>query len=366
MRVIHIVDNAEMINYGVWHAAVSNATQLNKEGVEVELWYPEPGDPENIPVVVKKVKVPSTGIAALKVLIEERKLNKQTDIIISHGAWRYPTQWGHYLKKRGFRWIYVPHGMLEPWSMQQKRIKKLVFFHLLERRMVLKADVVRAVSQTERENLYKFFPRSDVRFMPNAVEPIEKAGKVEDGFVRYLFLSRLHAKKNLLALAKAWVSSPLNNKANTELVFAGPDQGELEGLRQYMQQSNNMRYADSVYGKEKENLIRACTYYILPSFSEGLPSSLLETMSAGLVPIITEGCNLPDVFTLDMGFKIDTSPDDIRAMLAYTVILDKQVIAEKAAKCRSYIDAHFTLQAVTKKQLVFFTQLLSSGSLNVS
>jgi glycosyltransferase involved in cell wall biosynthesis len=358
MRIIHLVDNAEMINYGVWNAAISNAEQLNDEHIAVELWYPGTANPAPVPVSVQQVKLAGTGIDTLKSLINTRDLDKEKDIIISHGCWQYPTRWGHYLKGQGFRWVYVPHGMLEPWSMQQKRLKKLVFFYLVERRMAVKADTIRAVSTTEQNNLHAFFPKDKVRFMPNAIAAVEETGNAEQGSIRYLFLSRLHAKKNLLSLAEAWVSSSLNNRTAVSLIFAGPDQGELEGLQSYIKQSNNIQYLGSVYGREKDRLIRSCTYYVLPSFSEGLPSSLLESMSAGLVPIITEGCNLPDVFTLDMGFEIKTDAASIRAVLEHTANLDKQVLRAKSARCRNYVEQFFSLKAVTKEQVIFFRRLL--------
>jgi glycosyltransferase involved in cell wall biosynthesis len=359
MRVVNIVDSAEMVNYGVWHAAVSNAEELNKRGIRIELWYPSADPIKSIDPTVTQVSLPFTSRSTLQKLIVERDLDPQEDIIVTHGCWQYPTRWGYFLARRGFKWVYVPHGMLEPWSMQQKKWKKSLFFYLFERRMASRAKVVRAVSQREKINLSKFFPAKETRFMPNCIKVIGVDKSFPSEPRRYLFLSRLHAKKNLLALARAWVSSTLNNNGNYQLFFAGPDQGELPGLQQYLQQSNNIIYTGSVYGQQKEELIKSSTFYVLPSFSEGLPSSLLEAMSAGLVPLITEGCNLPEVFTMELGVRLSTNWESIKNVLEDTAAWKKQDILHKSARCKTYIDTHFTLDSVTEEQVILFRRLLN-------
>jgi glycosyltransferase involved in cell wall biosynthesis len=365
MRVINIVDNAELINYGVWNAAISNAEELNKRGIEVELWHPGDEPIKDIYAGVVQVSVSAAKGSTPEGLIEERGLDARKDIIMTHGCWRYPTRWGYAFAKRGFQWIYVPHGMLEPWSMQQKRWKKNLFFYFFEKRMAVRAAIVRAVSQTERDNLHKYFRPEKVRFMPNGIKVIGVDKHFpRDEPRRYLFLSRLHAKKNLVALGKAWVASSLNNRAAYELVFAGPDQGELPDLQEYINQSSNIIYTGSVYGREKEELIRSSTFYVLPSFSEGLPSSLLEAMSAGLVPMITEGCNLPEVFTMDMGVKLETDWQHIKQALEEVATWKKEEIVSKSTRSRTFAETHFALAAVTREQHSVFQRLLTETPVN--
>lgn len=43
-----------------------------------------------------------------------------------------------------------------------------------------------------------------------------------------------------------------------------------------------------VSGDEKLKAIQLSDYFVLPSYSEGLPISLLETMSCGLIPIVSD------------------------------------------------------------------------------
>jgi glycosyltransferase involved in cell wall biosynthesis len=359
MRIINIVDSVDQINYGIWHAVTVNAALLAERGVQTELWYPQ--KQFNQINQVTNVPLESLSLKGAADILHKRALDPQHDIIVTHGSWNYATRWGAFFKKKGFSWIYVPHGMLEPWPLQQKRIKKALYLQLIEKRLAKQADCIKAVSMPESINLRQFFKPALIQFIPNGV-PYEDThpdfqGRREP--LRYLFLSRLHHKKNLVTLAMAWLQSGLNNNSKVELLIAGPDEGELEKLTPLILQSSNIKYIGSVYGEKKKELFEQCTFYILPSFSEGLPSSLLEAMSYGLVPIITEGCNLPDVFTQNLGVKIKTDGNSIKGALEATSMWEAQKVAETGLKAKQFIKENFSLEVVTNLQIALFSKLIN-------
>lgn len=51
---------------------------------------------------------------------------------------------------------------------------------------------------------------------------------------------------------------------------------------------SHYKYEGVVSGKSKSDLLKQCNVFLLPSYYEGLPMSLLESMSYGEVPIITD------------------------------------------------------------------------------
>jgi glycosyltransferase involved in cell wall biosynthesis len=357
VRIINIVDSVGQVNYGIWHAATANAGLLMRQHIKTELWYPETafvGLPD-----VAKVPLASISIKKLEEIVVERNLDPKHDIIITHGSWQYPTRWGAWLKQKGFTWVYVPHGMLDPWALRQKRIKKWLYLYLIERRLAKKADLIKAVSFPESISLQALFSPSKINFIPNGVTVQEEALEVqnEEKIRRYLFLSRLHAKKNVVALAAAWIESTLNNDKTCELLIAGPDQGELEKVSPLLEKSTNMKYIGSVYGEQKLELLRKCSFYILPSFSEGLPTALLEAMGYGLIPIITENCNLPEVFTHDLGIKITTDEGNIKKELEQTTLWNTQKISNTGGRAKQFVAKNYSLEAITKIQVSTYTKL---------
>jgi glycosyltransferase involved in cell wall biosynthesis len=354
LKIINIVDEVSAVNHGIWHAAIVNANLLKNQGYIVELWFPQSNI--RIPDEVDTVILPDSKISTLKNLIQERRLNPDTDIVITHGLWQFPSRWGHHLKKLGFRWIYVPQGMLEPWPLRQKWLKKKVYFMIAEKRMARKADLIRAVSRPESVNLRKFFPGLRIEFIPNGVKvPSARKLKVKSAsLTNYLFLSRLHHKKNIIALAEAWLESSLNNRNDKQLLIAGPDQGELTKLRELIERSPNISYLGVVNGKDKQELLENCDFFVLPSFSEGLPSALLEAMAAGLVPIITAGCNLPDVFSRKLGFEVSTARENIKLGLEKSADVPASSLDRLKLENIEFIKEHFSVEAITAMQLALY------------
>lgn len=58
---------------------------------------------------------------------------------------------------------------------------------------------------------------------------------------------------------------------------------------------NRFVYSGVVSGKKKNEFLRSLDIFVLPSFFEGLPMSLLECMSYGVVPVTTDVGSIGDV-----------------------------------------------------------------------
>ena len=363
MRVIHILDSLDAVNMGVWKAAIATASQLSSMGIVSEMWFPEkrvdPVPPAVIPVPLKKF-----SIAALQKIIAARSLNKYTDLIVSHGCWRYATKWGAHLHQNGFIWIYTPQGMLEPWPMRHKYLKKKIYFSLVEKRMAVQADVIRAVSNPEKKTLEKLFPGSAVKLIPNGVvcSPLFESNK-PDNRINFVFMARLHHKKGLIPLVQAWLRSTLLNNPAFQLQIAGPDEGELPLLTTLISGTSNIEYRGVVSGEEKDKLLSGATYYVLPSFSEGFPTSLLEAMERGAIPVITRGCNFDEVFEQELGYEITTDPANIQQVLEQLAKKGNYAgLKEKAEKTHNFIRDNYTLDRIASMQYDLYVPLLNSVS----
>ena len=357
MRIINIVDSIAALNIGIWHAAVSTAEQLSKYSIETELWYPGNNTLSGYPYI-KPVNLLSTELFYISELIKTRNLATSKDIIITHGCWTFPTKWGFKFKKLGFNWIYTPHGMLEPWALRQKRVKKQIYFSIFEKRMAGNASVIRAVSSPEMRSLQQLFPLKKMILIPNGVNPVSNKNRALNNATTYLFMARLHQKKGIVPLVKAWLVSELNNRKNCRLVIAGPDQGELNTLELLINKSTNIEYVGSVYGEKKERLLNESTFFLLPSFSEGFPSSVLEAMSYGLICLISPGCNLPEALTEDISMEILPEEGSIQSKLNMTLSLSADQIKIKSEESRFFVDRNFSLQKIALLQKNLYNSLL--------
>jgi glycosyltransferase involved in cell wall biosynthesis len=236
-------------------------------------------------------------------------LSTQEIIIVTHGCWEQPTRLGYRFKKKGFPWVYTPQGMLEPWSIDQKKIKKKIYFTFFEKRWTVNASSIRAVSNEEKKNLELVYNQR-VTMIPNGVRVSKYVLKDSDKII-FLFLARLHHKKGVLPFVKAWVKTMKYAKA--ELLIAGPDEGELDKIRPFF--CDNVRYIGPIFGDAKRSLLKKSHYYVLPSFSEGFPTSVVEAMGYGAIPLISKGCNFPEVFDKGLGYQIEPEERSISQQL---------------------------------------------------
>lgn len=362
MKVINIIDNAGKVNFGIWNAAIATADILKeKYKVDSEVWFPR-YEENMIPEHLNKVPLDNLNVANVARVVAERKLIPEETIIATHGCWRFPTRWGNQMKKMGFRWIYVPHGMLEPWSLKQKKWQKKIYFGLREKKLAEQADVIRAVGAPELENLRPLFPNHPaILLIPNGVPYHEPKMHLKDEQVKYvLYMSRLHHKKGVTELVEAWLQSPLNQDSGYKLIIAGPDQGELKLINGLLEQDPeaNVKYIGPVYNEEKEFWLNRSTFYTLPSHSEGFPTAILEAMSYGLVPIITEGCNFPDVFREQLGIKVSPDVDQIIAGLRAVKDLSEEQIKDLQIKSAAYINENYSLDEIARLQMENIEMLL--------
>ncbi|NPA36101.1 MAG: glycosyltransferase [Chlorobi bacterium] len=360
-RVINIVDNFEKVNFGIWNAAISTASVLkNRYNILSELWYPK--TEQNTALLDDVIQLPldDTSIKNVDNLIEEKGLTPENTIIVTHGCWQFPTKWGAHFKKRGFKWIYTPHGMLEPWSMKQKPLKKSIYFKLIEHPLSGKSDAVRAVSSNELQNLSGKYRNTTL--IPNGIEVADnKDIKKPENTINYLFLARLHYKKGVSQLVEAWINSPQGQSDNAHLYIAGPDHGELNKIENLIENSNckNITYTGPVYGKEKQELINKCHIYVMPSHSEGFPTSVLEAMSNNLLAVITDGCNFPEA--LENGVAIKTTPDprDIMLTLKNLHKLTIKEIVSKAKAGADFVNSNYTIETIAKQQVELYNKLMA-------
>jgi glycosyltransferase involved in cell wall biosynthesis len=365
MRIINIVDRLDRVNFGIWNSAIATAGVLKERfDLSSEIWFPESTreaeDHELNGAVPRGLTRLDTS--ELNEMEKTATLDPSTDIIISHGCWQYPTRWGKVFKSKGYTWVAVPHGMLERWSVSQKRIRKWLYFYGVEKPSLMKADKIRAVGRPELDGLKHVF-KKDLVWMPNGVpSSAENSATMEKPLQRVvLFMARLHHKKGIMQLLEGWKESPLCNREGYRLRIAGPDDGELRNLKAFLGLNDNVRnieYIGPVYGERKEALLTESHFYILPSFSEGFPTSVLEAMLSGLVPVISKGCNFPDVFEEKLGIQVEPDVHSVKSALEKVLAMDPTTFSELSAKARDYIENNYTYEILAAKQADFYKRLL--------
>ena len=130
------------------------------------------------------------------------------------------------------------------------------------------------------------------------------------------------------------------------LKLAGTEEVKGEFLPKFRKTlGNNFEYCGLVSGKEKDNFLKSMDLFVMPTFFEGLPMSLLECMAYGVVPIITPVGSIPTVITdQHNGLFINVKDAESIAEAVCFLHTHRELLEQMSKSSRNYIFEHFDPQ----------------------
>lgn len=315
-------------------------------------------------------------------------------ILHTHGIWIYSSVATHtYAKRHRVPYMISPHGMLDPWAVRNSYWKKWIAGHLYEDAHLRDATSLRALCDSEARSFRTYGLKNPIAVIPNGVDLPEADPELgvsswELGVKNktstprtLLFLGRIHPKKGLPNLIRGFKkvldSRPSSLESPWQLVIAGWDQGGHEaelmklcdelGLNseKLKVESGKVGRFDSevvFYGpafkQEKEGLLRSANAFILPSFSEGLPMSVLEAWAYGLPVVMTPECNLPEGFASDAAIRIETDVASIAEGLNSLFSMTESDLQAMGSRGRKLVKDRFTWKTVAEQMREVYDWML--------
>ena len=257
------------------------------------------------------------------------------DIASVHTLWQFPTFAAGLACRRARRpYVATLHGMLDAWSLSQKRWRKRLYLSALERHTLRGAGGLQATSHGERakSRLERWNP--SVFVIPWGVHRAAYANLPGVGqFARrfpalrgkrlVLFLGRLHPKKQP-EVALAAFAKVCSGDSSTALVIAGPGDGRyitsLERLARRLDIRDQVIFTGPLWGDAAREAYRAAAAFLLPSWQENFGHTVAEAMAAGCPVIVSDRVDLaPDVKAARAGFvtppTIEGTTEALRAIL---------------------------------------------------
>lgn len=286
------------------------------------------------------------------------------DIIHLHSLWQYPSILLNKLNKdRKFKKVISPHGMLDPWALNNNKIQKAISLYLYEKKNLNTADCIHALCEQEFRDIKKLAPNVPVAIIPNGVylPKAETNSAYTNSEKQILFLGRIHPKKGLENLIRAWGNI---KEHNWKLVIAGVDEN---GYEDYLKKIvlelnlNNVEFVGPVFGKEKEALLMSSSAFILPSFSEGLPMSILEAWSYKLPVLMTPQCNLETGFNAGAAIEIDSSVSGIKDGILKLFSMKNENVIDMGLKGYELVNSEYTWDKVGDKMEKLYLWLIDKA-----
>jgi glycosyltransferase involved in cell wall biosynthesis len=257
---------------------------------------------------------------------------RKFDLVHNFGVWTlFNHRVSNYCRYNKLPMIISPMGMLEPWAMNNKKLKKKVAWYLYQKRDLMSAVAIHATAQAEAENILALSLNKPVAVIPHGIELpkdyIKSVSITQNRTERVmLFISRINPKKGLLNLVEAW---NMVRPPNWKMVVAGPDEcGHLAIIKERISDYNLdsvFEFVGPVYEKTKEILYRNADIFVLPTFSENFGIVIPEAMSYGLPVITTKGAPWEELKASQSGWWVDIGVNSLAVAIdEATTISDKQ------------------------------------------
>jgi glycosyltransferase involved in cell wall biosynthesis len=269
------------------------------------------------------------------------ELIPQMNWVHIHGVWEMLLKTAaNIAKKNSVGYCFVPSGMLDPWSLAQKSLKKQIALAFGFRSALSDASFIHVLNDDEGTAVRQLHLKAPIEVLANGIfieeiDPLPAPGSFFAahpelaGRPYILFLSRLHYKKGLDYLADAFAIIA-TRRPDVQLVVAGPDGGAEKPFIQQIEAAglrSRTHMVGPIYGVDKFAALVDSALFCLPTRQEGFSVAVIEAMASGIPVVISPACHFPEVATVGAGEIVPLEPAAIAAAF-------EKILSDPEAKTR--------------------------------
>ncbi len=323
MKVLHVIPSISPLRGGPSKAALEMVGALRQAGIDASLITTNdhgPGLLQDLPTGRWQIhrEVPllvfprwSPPLAALREFAVSPAMSRwlgshirSYDLLHIHALFSYPSTAAMVQARHaGVPYLLRTIGQLSPWSLAQSSLRKRWMLRLVERANLEGASALHfttALEQSQAADLGLGTPSVvlplGVHLPPVLPEsPALAAGREDPSSgepIRFLFLSRLHPKKQLENLLEACARlRDLHPRAHWQLAIAGSGEAAYErSLRQragLLGIGPHCHWLGHLEGEAKWAALGQADWFVLPSAAENFGIAVVEALAAGTPVIVT-------------------------------------------------------------------------------
>ena len=390
MKVLHIIPGISRSDGGPSRSSQGLVAAECRAGVDA--WIYPFDDAEPWIEGVRKYKPKGVELSAADLA--------QFDIVHIHGIWSPRL---HNVAKmcRAAKVPYViaPRGMLEPWSLKQKWLKKRIARFLYQDKDLKCAAALHATAESEADQFRKLGFKNPVIISPNGVNlpkegavsgqrlAVSDGGSLELGDrgqelgvreKRVLFVSRMHPKKGVLELVEAWGRLVVSHQSlvasnwGVELVYTlnGEFEREYEAKVKARVQELGLEdkfiFTGALNDDAKWDAYDRADLFVLPTYSENFGIVVAEALWAGVPVITTKGTPWSELDEYNCGKWIDlpvegSNPstwDALDDALISAMLLSDAERGEMGKRGKKLVEEKYTWDAVCGKMLEGYKEIV--------
>lgn len=349
-----------------------------------------------------------------RVVMEEAK---KADVVHNHGLWMWPNAYAREAAvAAGKPLIISPRGMLEAWSLGRSKLRKAVAWRLFEKKNLQSAAMFHATAESEKRSIEKVIchgltrmntdsfsggdpagkssssektKKMSIVVAPNGVDLPDLANRpgreiLEARFPdlrnrRWIvFMSRLHAKKGIDVLLRAWrtqrttgpqdhrttLSPESPSSSSPVLVLAGSDligyRKEVERIVKELGLADSVFLTGEVLGEEKDCLLANADVFVLPSYSENFGIVVAEAMAWGRPVIASTGTPWQEVTEVGAGWWVKPEDEALAGALAEALGKEREESEAMGAKGRALVERSYTWAVPAELLIKAYEEVLAT------
>jgi len=299
-------------------------------------------------------------------------LVQQSDVIHLMGYWSILGAMVSVAARRaGVPYVVSPAGALPLFG--RSLWLKGIFNRIVGRQLIRRASGWIAITKAECVDFMPYgIPASEIEVLPNGVNEADFAvnghsksddRKIPSGTL-ILFMGRLNLIKgpDLLLEAFAQVAAEF---PDTQLVFAGPDEGfggtlaqeaEIHGLR------DRVHFLGFVSGVDKSLAYRSACLLVVPSRHEAMSIVAVEGGICGTPVLMTNQCGLDELAEIDPGLVVSATAEGLAHGLRMA-LSDRQRLAEWGRRWRTMVRERYSWTDLTLKLRGYLQKIVAKERL---
>jgi len=298
------------------------------------------------------------------------------DVLHNHGLWMFPNYYARRAARaRRIPLVVSPRGMLDEWSLRRSRFRKAVAWQLFERENLASARLFHATSAAEALAIRAARITQPIAVIPNGVdvpdsarlpgrERLERMHAALAGREWLLFMARLHPKKGLAELIRAW-RGLAPRFPDWQLVVAGPDLdghgAEMRALAVALGLSERITFAGMLSGDDKACALANAGAMVLPTHSENFGIVVAEALAHGTPAITTHAAPWQELREARCGWWIEDREEALQEALGEAMRLSPEARREMGGRGRALVASRYSWDRIGHEMLAAYDWICDCG-----
>ncbi len=373
---IQIIPDISKESSGPSYSVVKLAENLIDLKLKVTLATLDIGIPKNPPYFLHTFPLSynSQKLGAslkMKHWLKTKSLIGKKKLFHNHGMWQNNSLYASLAKKIS-KSIYIssPRGAFSEWAMENGSRLKKIYWPIMQKPSLINVNCFHATAYSEYLDIRRLGFKQPVTIIPNGVDiPNNILGENNDykmsSKMKLLFLGRIHPKKGLEMLLKAW-SKVQKEYSNWELYIVGNDieYNKSTGYLEYLKKMSERIKSERIYflgeknSSEKFQIYKNSNLFVLPTYSENFGMTVAESLAASTPVIVSKGAPWNKIESKKAGWWIDINEDSLVKCLNVALKTNSNNLKEMGKNGKKWMEEDYSWSAVASKMLDTYLWLM--------